>query len=407
MQIIESLGQQYQENPKDFYINQQIPPGSALGILDENGKTIPLTEAKKPLPISFTKFTQKSVTFNNRLVVSPMCTYTCQNGILNDWHIAHYGGFALQAPGAVIVEATAVQDHGRISVFCSGLWSDEHIEPHARVARLIKNQGVVAGIQLNHAGRKSSTAPPWIGTQYIVSDSLGGWKDKVRGPSPIPFSEEHAVPSEMTKEQIEETIQAFADAAARADKAGYDFIELHGAHGYLISQFLSSSSNQRTDEYGGSFENRCRFFFEIVKRIQSVWPVNKPIWARISCTEWVEGGWDLNDSIRLSKCLKDMGIDLIDCSSGGMNSKQVIHARPLFQTPFAEAIRKEVKIPTAAVGIITTSAQVEELLSTQKCDFVLLARQFLREPSFTKRAAFELGVDMRWPLQDERAKRNV
>ncbi|PVV00748.1 hypothetical protein BB560_004858 [Smittium megazygosporum] len=400
MSLIEDFDFQYVSDPTTYTIPQGGPRGAAVGLLDKDGKSTPLTEENiDKLPKSFTKIKQRDVVFNNRIIVSPMCMFSAQDGFLTDFHVAHYGGIALKGPGAVIVEATGVTPNGRVSVLCGGLWSDEHIAQHKRVSDAIKCLGVVSGIQICHGGRKASDAPIWLNRRVGVSKALGGWPDEVVAPSAIPFSETTIVPRELTKDEIKEIIESFAQAAIRADKAGYDLLEIHGAHGYLLSEFLSPFVNTRTDEYGGSFENRIRMMVETVKKVREVWPETKPLWVRLSCTEWVEGGWDIEETVQLSAILKDLGVDTIDCSSGGINNNQKIPAKSLFQVPFAEQIKREVGIATAAVGGITEPSQVEDIISTGKADFVCLGRKFLGDPAFTTKAARELGVDIAWPLQ--------
>ncbi|OMH83631.1 NADPH dehydrogenase [Zancudomyces culisetae] len=356
------------------------------------------------LPMTFTPIKFRDVELKNRIVVSPMCMYSSQDGFSTDWHIAHYGGLAMKQPGAVIVEATNVQANGRISINCLGIYKDEHVEGLSRVARIIKMHGVVPGIQLGHAGRKASTLPLWRGRDEVASEASGGWPNNVKAPSAIPFNADNADPIELTKDEILELVEDFGKAAARADKAGFEIAEIHAAHGYILSEFLSPSSNKRTDEYGGSFENRIRLLLQVVDSMKKNWPSGKSIWVRISCTEWVEGGWTIEDSVELSKRLKDLGVDLVDCSSGGITASQKIGYKPLFQVPFAEQIRTEAGISTGAVGFITQPREVEDILSSGKADVVLLARKFLSEPTFVLRAASELGVDLPWIYQHNRGK---
>ncbi|PVU94497.1 hypothetical protein BB559_002978, partial [Furculomyces boomerangus] len=344
---------------------QPVEPGKSTGLLTDEGNVLPLNEKNK-LPLTFTPFTLRGVTFNNRMIVSPMCTYSCQDGFLNDWHIAHYGSFSLHSPGGIIVEATGVQSNGRISIYCNGIWKDEHIAPHKKVVNVVKRHNVKIGIQLCHAGRKASSMAPWMEGGYVAGNNIGGWPDNVVGPSAIAFSDNTPVPRELTIEEIHELIEDFGKAAIRADKAGYDFIELHGAHGYLISEFLSPNSNRRTDEYGD--------------------------------------GWDINDTVKLATVLKEIGVDFIDCSSGGISEHQVIKVGKLYQVPFAEQVRNQAKIPTGAVGIITKSQEIESILQDGKADLILSARQFLREPSFAQRVALEMKVNMKWPTQYERGR---
>ncbi|OLY79253.1 putative NADPH dehydrogenase, partial [Smittium mucronatum] len=397
MKLISELTSPYRENPTDYFVVQSSNPGLAVGFR-ENGEKSTLAESPdKSLPIAFTPYTQRGITFSNRIFVSPMCMYSSQDGFLTNWHIAHYGGLALHSPGGITVEATAVTHHGRISISCSGLWKDEHIEPHRKVVEVVHSNNVKIGIQLVHSGRKGSSLPLWESRRGIADNSIGGWTDEVYGPSTTPFDQISADPLELSIEQIQEIILAFVDAAVRADKAGYDYIEVHGAHGYLLSSFLSPIVNQRTDNYGGSFTNRIRFLTEVVERVRNVFPEHKPIWVRLSCDEWVEGGWGLEESIKLARILKDIGVDLIDCSTGGVNNDQKIPAEPLFQVPYAQQVKEQADIATSAVGMITTPAEIEGILEAKQSDIVSLARQFLLEPSFVSRAAQELGVDIVYP----------
>ncbi|PVZ97899.1 hypothetical protein BB558_006126 [Smittium angustum] len=405
MKILSEFETGFVEDPNNFVQIQPVEPGKSTGLLTDEGNVLPLNEKNK-LPLTFTPFTLRGVTFNNRMIVSPMCTYSCQDGFLNDWHIAHYGSFSLHSPGGIIVEATGVQSNGRISIYCNGIWKDEHIAPHKKVVNVVKRHNVKIGIQLCHAGRKASSMAPWMEGGYVAGNNIGGWPDNVVGPSAIAFSDNTPVPRELSVEEIHELIEDFGKAAIRADKAGYDFIELHGAHGYLISEFLSPNSNRRTDEYGGSFENRIRFAVEVCKKVRSVLSDHKPLWVRLSCTEWVEDGWDINDTVKLATVLKEIGVDFIDCSSGGISSHQVVKPAKLYQVPFAEQVRNQAKIPTGAVGIITKSQEIESILQDGKADLILAARQFLREPSFTKRVAHEMRVEMKWVTQYERGRFN-
>ncbi|OMJ12711.1 putative NADPH dehydrogenase [Smittium culicis] len=400
MNIIRKLETGFKQDPRDFLQTQSVKPGSAIGLIN------PDASKDKKIPTTFTPFTQRGLVINNRLVVSPMCTYSCQDGFLNDFHIAHYGGFAMHSPGAIVVEATAVVPEGRISIFCNGIYKDEHIQPHQRVVNIVKAQGVPIGIQLAHAGRKASGLPPWISTTAIAGEEIGGWPTNVYGASARPFDETQIVPHELTISQIEDLVDQFKAATVRADKAGYDFIEIHAAHGYLISTFLSQNSNKRTDKYGGSIENRTLMLVQIVKAARSVLPEHKPIWVRLSCNEWVDDGFTPDDAVTVSRILKDCGVDLIDCSSGGISSHQKIVAKPLYQVPYAEAIKQQVGIPTAAVGIISTSAEFEDILNSNKADLIFMARPFLRDASIVKRIAIELNVDLEYTHQYTRGKRN-
>jgi 2,4-dienoyl-CoA reductase-like NADH-dependent reductase (Old Yellow Enzyme family) len=326
----------------------------------------------------------RGVKFRNRIGVSPMCQYSCEDGFATDWHLVHLGSRAVGGAGIVMVEASAVEARGRISAQDMGIWKDEHIAPLARVAGFVKEHGAVAGIQLAHAGRKASTAQPWKGGK-TVSVADGGWTPVA--PSPVPFTQTDAPPAELTRDEIHSITQAFAAAATRSLQAGFNLLEIHGAHGYLMHEFLSPLANKRTDEYGGSYENRTRFALETVAAIRRVWPENLPLFLRLSCTDWVEGGWTIEDSVELARRVKPLGVDLIDCSSGAMVPYAKIPAAPGFQVPFAEQIRREAGIPTAAVGMITEPAQADAIIRTGEADLVLMARQFLKDPYWPVHAA--------------------
>ncbi len=353
----------------------------------------------------FDGYTLRGISLRNRIGVSPMCEYSCEEGMPHDWHLVHLGSRAVGGAGLVLTEATAVEPRGRISPQDAGLWSDLHAEAWARVTGFITSQGAVAGVQLAHAGRKGSTARPWEAEQGRagVADEHGGWEPV--GPSALPFDAGYRMPKEMTVEEIGGIIRAFADAAERSDAAGFDWMELHGAHGYLMHEFLSPLSNARTDEYGGGFEGRIRFALEATRAVRAVWPERKPLTVRLSCTDWTEGGWTLEESVALSRRLKGEGVDLIDCSTGG----NVPHARiPVgagYQVPFAETIRREAGIATAAVGMITAPAQADEIIRNERADLVLLARASLRDPYWPLHAAQELGQKdkVRPPVQYARA----
>jgi len=343
----------------------------------------------------------KSLTLRNRLVTSPMCQYSSTDGLANDWHLAHLGSFAVGGAGLVFTEATAVSPEGRISPNDLGIWKDEHIEPLKRITAFIKSQGAIPGMQLAHSGRKGSTAAPWLG-MGAVQPSDGGWAPVA--PSAEAFKEGDLVPAALSVEEIKVLVQKFQDAAKRALAAGFEVIELHGAHGYLINEFLSPLSNKRTDEYGGPFENRTRFLLEILDSVKKVWPADLPIFLRISATDWSEGGWNENDSVALAKLVKDKGIDLMDCSSGGNVPKVKIPVGPLYQTQFAEKVKKESGILTGAVGMITSATEAEGIISNGQADLVFMAREMLRDPHFALRAAYELGAEVHWAKQYERAK---
>jgi 2,4-dienoyl-CoA reductase-like NADH-dependent reductase (Old Yellow Enzyme family) len=335
----------------------------------------------------FSPLTVKSVTLRNRIGVSPMCQYSSQDGLLNDWHLAHLGSRAVGGAGLIIVEATGVEARGRITPGCSGLWSDQQIEPLARVFRFLKQHGAVPGIQLAHAGRKGSAARPWEDNGRSLSDSEGGWE--TLAPSPLAFGENVSrVPREMTLADIRTVQAAFRAAAVRALNAGCEWLELHAAHGYLLHSFYSLLANQRTDEYGGSFENRIRFTIETARAMRAVWPDKYPFAVRLSCTDWVEGGWTLEDSIELSRRLRAEGVDLIDCSSGfNTPDRAGIPFGAGFQVPYAESIRKQANILSAAVGFITSPAQADGIIRNGQADLVLLAREMLRNPYWPLEAA--------------------
>ncbi len=355
------------------------------------------------MPHLFEPLTLRGVTFKNRIGVSPMCQYSYEDGFSNDWQLVHLGSRAVGGAGLVMVEATAVEAEGRISPGDLGLWKDDHIENLSRLTRFIKSQGAAAGIQLAHAGRKASSNIPWKGTATL-SPNEGGWTPVA--PSPIAFDEHSPVPTALTLEGIQKIIQKFKNAASRAFQAGFDVIEIHGAHGYLINEFHSPFSNQRSDSYGGSFENRTRFLKEVIAAIRQVWPEDKPLFVRLSATDWKEPeGWTLDQSVALALEIKKLGVDLIDCSSGGVIPGVKIPIASGYQTPLAEKIKQQAQIATAAVGMITSASQADHVIQTAQADLIFLAREFLREPYFPLQAARELGRDITWPLQYERAKR--
>ncbi|NOT94418.1 NADPH dehydrogenase NamA [Ferruginibacter sp.] len=354
------------------------------------------------MSLLFSSLTIKSVTFKNRLVVSPMCQYSSADGFANDWHLVHLGSRAVGGAALIIQEATAVNCAGRITYADMGIWKDEHIEKLSTIVSFIHQNDAVAGIQLAHAGRKASCDLPSNNGAQIKSGK-NHWQTVA--PSAIPFYDTDMIPHALTKDEIAAVVNDFKQAAVRALKAGYKLIEIHAAHGYLINEFLSPLSNQRKDEYGGSFENRIRFLLEIIAAIQTVWPPELPLFVRISASDWVEGGWTIADSVQLAMILKKKGIDVIDTSSGGIASSAKITAGPGYQVPFAEAIKKQTGILTGAVGIITTAQQAEEILQQQQADLIFMAREQLRNPYFALHAAKELNDEVDWPLQYVRAKR--
>ena len=349
----------------------------------------------------FDELTIRDVTLANRIAVSPMCEYSCQDGLANDWHLVHLGGRAVGGAGLVMTEATAVLPEARISPQDLGIWSEAHIEPLARIVRFIRSQGGVAGIQLAHAGRKASTARPWDGGAK-VSEEQGGWS-KVVAPSAIPFAPNYPMPIALTLDGIAEAVAAFGKAAQRALDAGFRVIELHAAHGYLLHEFYSPFSNRRSDQYAGSFENRTRIVREVVEKIRRVWPERLPLFIRISCTDWTEGGWDLDQAVELARGLSKLGVDLVDCSSGGNVADAKIPMAPGYQVPFAERIRRDASIMTGAVGMITEADQADKIIRGGQADIVLLAREMLRDPYWPLHAAARLGKTISWPAQYLRA----
>jgi 2,4-dienoyl-CoA reductase-like NADH-dependent reductase (Old Yellow Enzyme family) len=342
----------------------------------------------------------KEIEFKNRIFVSPMCQYSSQNGKPSEWHLVHLGSRAVGGAGLVMVEATAVSPEGRISPSDSGIWSEDHAEAFQPISTFIKSQGAIPGIQIAHAGRKASTDAPWRGGKPLA-ESEGSWQ--TLGPSPVPFGN-YPAPREMNREDIEAVVAQFTDAARRSLNAGFEVIEIHMAHGYLLHEFLSPLSNQRKDEYGGSLEARARVPLQVAEAVRRVWPNHLPVFVRISATDWVEGGWDLTESMKFSGWLQKIGIDLIDCSSGGLVPGAKIPAEPGYQVPFAAAIRKKVGIATGAVGLITDPIQAEKIISSGEADAVFLARAMLRNPYWPIHAAKALKADTLWPVQYLRAK---
>jgi 2,4-dienoyl-CoA reductase-like NADH-dependent reductase (Old Yellow Enzyme family) len=349
----------------------------------------------------FSPLTVRSVTLRNRIGVSPMCQYSATDGLANDWHFVHLGSRAVGGAGLVIVEATGVAPEGRITRGCLGLWSDKHIDPLARIAAFVKSHGAVAGIQIAHAGRKASAALPWEGGAHLSAEQ-GGWEPIA--PSAIPFGGNLTkVPRAMTEADITRVQNDFVATAKRALIAGFQWLELHAAHGYLFNSFLSPLSNRRTDKYGGSFENRTRLLLETTRAVRQVWPEELPLAVRISAIDWKEGGWQIEDSIALAKLLKAEGVDLVDCSSGGVVPDAKITVVPGYQVPFAEKVRQGAGIPTAAVGFITDAKQADDIVRGGKADVVLLARQFLVDAYWPVHAAKALGHKLIPPPQYARA----
>jgi len=350
----------------------------------------------------FTPLELRDVTLRNRIVVSPMCEYSSTDGFANDWHLVHLGSRAVGGAALVFTEATAVTPGGRISPDDLGIWQDAHTDFLARITSFIAEQGAAPGIQLAHAGRKASTASPWKGNKPVDA-AHGGWSPIV-GPSAIPFDAGYQTPQALEIAGIQDIVRAFADGARRALEAGFRVVEIHGAHGYLIHEFLSPLSNVRTDAYGGSFENRTRFLREIIEAVRGVWPERLPLFLRISATDWTEGGWDAEQSVALARMVSPLGVDLVDCSTGGNVAGARIPLGPGYQVPFAERVKRESGVRSGAVGLITEAKQANDIVREGKADVVILAREELRDPYFPLRAARELGVDIPWPRQYERAK---
>ncbi len=353
------------------------------------------------MSILFSPLTLKSVTLKNRIAISPMCQYSAKDGFPNDWHLVHLGSRAVGGAGLIIAEACAVVPEGRISPFDMGIWKDEHIEAHLRITKFIEGQGAVPGLQLAHAGRKASCDTPWNGGGYLQNNSEA-WQ--IVGPSAISFKPGAPTPNALTIDEIKNVILAFQSAAGRSLKAGYKIIEIHAAHGYLIHQFLSPLSNQRTDAYGGSFEKRVRLLLEVVDAIHAVWPSTLPLFVRISATDWSAGGWDLESSIELVKMLKQKGVDLIDTSTAGNIFDAQIPVAPGYQATFAKSIKKDTSILTGAVGLIHSAQQAEEILQNESADLIFIGRLALRDPYFPLNAAKQLNENVKWPLQYERGK---
>jgi len=354
------------------------------------------------MPHLFSPIKIKNTEFKNRLVVSPMCEYSSEDGFANDWHLVHLGSRAIGGAGLVFTEATAVSPEGRISAGDLGIYKDDHIAKLKQIAGFIHQHGSVAGIQLAHAGRKASHARPKDGGAQILSGQTGGWQ--TLAPGALPFTENEVAPLALDNAGIEKVKADFKSAALRAVAAGFKVIELHGAHGYLINEFLSPFSNRRTDGYGGPFENRIRLLLEITETVREVWPEENPLFVRISASEWTEGGWTADDSVALSKILKNKGVDLMDCSSGGNIPNVKIQLKPGYQVEFAEKVKKEAGILTGAVGLITEAAQADTIIREGQADLVFMAREQLRDPYFPLRAAHQLGHEVKWPVQYERAK---
>jgi len=363
------------------------------------------------IPLLFTPLKIKDMQLKNRVVVPPLCMYSAKDGFMSDWHLVHYSSFAKGAAGLVIFEATAVAAEGRITYADTGIYKDEHIAPMKRIVKLVKTFGAKAGIQIAHAGRKAATIPMYMDSSNgeYSKDHENAWKPV--GPSPISFSpnDNFQIPHELTQQEIQNIVNQFKMAASRCLEANFDFIEIHGAHGYLISSFLSSTSNKRTDKYGGDFDGRTRLLIEIIKAVRTVWPTEKPLGLRLSCHEWVdssEGGWTIDDTTRLARIVKDLDVDLFDCSSGGNNINQKISVKKFYQIPFSEAVKKAVpELTVAAVGLITNGNDAELILKKNQADLVMVGRGFMRNPQWVYQAAADLNTQIDFVLQYEPANR--
>ncbi len=355
----------------------------------DHDREVPETDLLSTLTI-------RGIALRNRIVMSPMCQYVAEEGLASDWHLVHLGSRAVGGAALIMVEATAVTRDGRISSGDMGIWGDQHIEPLTRIARFVHSQGAIAGIQLAHAGRKASCEPPWKGGASLKTPQEGGWP--VVGPSPIAFNEGDPVPTPVDEAGIEGIVIAFEAAAKRALAAGFRVIEIPSAHGYLLHEFLSPLSNHRTDQYGGSLENRLRLPLRVSERLRRLVPKELPVFVRISATDWAEGGWDIDQSVILAKCLKDLGVDLIDVSSGALVPKARIPVAKGFQVPFARKIRDEADIMTGAVGMITEASHANEIVTGGDADLVFIGRELLREPYWGIKAEHELGAEASWPI---------
>ncbi|CAO3601126.1 unnamed protein product [Absidia cylindrospora] len=373
--------------------NKSAPPGTPL-------------DSSKNNSLLFSPITTKSVTAHNKIVVAPMGMFSAENGYMNDFHLVHHGSFALKGAGSIIMEATAVEPRGRVTPHDVGLWEDGQIAPIKKVVDFIKAQGSVPGLQLNHGGRKASMGSPFAEVRLLLEHE-GGWSQDVVGPSDLPVDEHHAIPRPLTMDEMLQLKQKWVDAALRADKAGIEILQIHSAHGYLLHSFLSGNTNKRTDQYGGSLENRLRYPLEVIKAVRDAWPAEKSFWVRLSSTDHKnegtftkdDDGWDIYQSIEYAKELKKIGVDVIDCSSGGILPGVKYPVAPLWQVPFSEIIKKEAGIATGAVGVITKGSEGESILQENKADFVCVGRQFLRDSGFALTAARELDISVKWPNQ--------
>jgi 2,4-dienoyl-CoA reductase-like NADH-dependent reductase (Old Yellow Enzyme family) len=354
----------------------------------DHDREVPEVDLLSPLTV-------RGVTLRNRIVMSPMCQYSADDGFASDWHLVHLGSRAAGGVGLVVVEATAVTAEGRITPKDLGIWDDRHVEPLARIVRFVESQGAVAGIQLAHAGRKASCLPPWLGGAVITHPGAGGWRPVA--PSPVPFQDDGPPPRELDAAGIEGIVEAFVTATRRALAAGFKVIELHAAHGYLLHEFLSPLSNHRSDDYGGSLENRMRLTLRVAERVRALVPAALPVFVRISATDWAEGGWDADQSVELAKRLRAAGVDLIDVSSGALTPKARIPVGKGYQVPFARRIRTEAGIMTGAVGLITEARYADEIVTGGDADLVFVGRELLREPYWALKAQHELGQEPTWP----------
>lgn len=346
----------------------------------------------------FEPLTLRGLTIRNRAWTSPMCQYSSRDGMPNDWHLVHLGSFAKGGAGLVMTEATAVVPQGRITPACAGIWSDEQGEAYARTVSFIRSQGAAAGMQLAHAGRKGSSQIPWRGHGSVPVDQ-GGWQ--TQAPSALQFGD-YALPTAMTTAEIDALVEAWGAGARRALEAGFDVVEVHAAHGYLLHEFLSPLSNRREDEYGGPLANRARLLLRVVEQVRAVWPQDRPLFVRVSATDWVAGGWTLDECVVVSRWLGELGVDLIDVSSGGLDPSQQIPIGPGYQVPLASRVRNKAGIPTSAVGLILDGAHAEQVLHEGAADAVMVARAMLRDPAWAQHAALDLGAAPPWPQQYHR-----
>jgi len=397
-QVLDSVGSLFDHLQYNFP-HYNLEP-DFMSIVQKDEYTIALEDVSHVAPL-FQPLTLRGITFRNRIMVSPMCQYSSTDGFATDWHLVHLGSRAVGGAALVMTEAAAVEARGRISPQDLGIYNDEHIEMLSRINAFIREQGAVPAIQLAHAGRKASIYRPWSG-HGEVSVEEGGWQTVA--PTEQAFSSNYPHPQELTRDEIAEIVQSFRRAAQRSLQAGFQVIEIHAAHGYLLHEFLSPLSNTRTDEYGGSLTNRMRFLIEVVDSIRTVWPDELPLFVRLSATDWTVGGLTIEDSIEIARVLKQHGVDLIDVSSGGNVATAKVPARPSYQVPFAEQIRREADIPTAAVGLITEPTQANAIVQDGEADMIALARELLRDPYWPLHAARELGYDIPWSPQYERAK---